>query len=93
MNYIRYTFTPGFSAFLVLVSLITIVMLSGFYLMNNPVYFASLLTLYLMLIIATLVGNWLRYLNYKRTAPRIQTWDQRRGKLVDHILFDPYHQN
>jgi hypothetical protein len=85
-SYLNFTFQPGFSVFVIVVQLITIVLLSICYLKDNPVLFIGLMILYSTMFLALLAGTYLRYLEYRERAPRVRVWNERKQRLEEQIL-------
>ena len=85
MNYITYTFKPGTSLFLALVSVVCITFLGMLYIIDSPVLFFSMVILYFSIVGAVLLGSLLGWLHYKESAPRIQRWNEQKGVFEDRI--------
>lgn len=85
MNYITYTFKPGVSLFLALVSIVCIIIMGALYIVDNPLLFILTVIFYFSIVGAVLLGNFLRWLHYRETAPRVRVWNENKGEMEDRI--------
>lgn len=85
-SFLKFMFKPAQGAFLLATSLLCIAGLTISFFSTSERTFIGILVLYAILVAATFVGSWLAYQNYRSTAPRLQRWNERKGRMEETIL-------
>jgi hypothetical protein len=85
-HFIHFMFSPGNGFLLFLISIIAISGLTICAWFNSPYSFNAVIGMYFTLVLALFMGSYIRFINYRNNAPRIQRWNDSKRKFEDQII-------